>query len=163
VITKTDTSGSRLLEGAEFGLYREPYSKTDTPVETKVTDANGIATFKDIPYGNYFVLETVAPRGYRLNGEGKDANIISGDAVKLDFENRKKSKDLIIEEEEERSTPAQGGGGTNPATEKSDAKNIEVNPTTETDNQNTAVNPNAEITDDSASVNQMGNVNSGQT
>lgn len=52
------------LEGAEFLLTS---SSTSGFTQTATTDHNGTLSFKDIPLGTVHVVETKAPRGYRLD------------------------------------------------------------------------------------------------
>ena len=62
-VIKTDMAGNT-LSGAEFELYLN--NTNGTPVATKTTDANGVATFTDLVYGNYIIRETSAPTGYEI-------------------------------------------------------------------------------------------------
>lgn len=63
------------LAGAKFNLYRKTGTEVNTATDTKVntsgplvTDANGVATFTDIPAGNYYVIEDNAPNNYQVDG-----------------------------------------------------------------------------------------------
>lgn len=60
-VTKTNEKGE-VLPGAEFTLY-----SGSTVIQTATTGENGIATFSNVPFGNYTVKETKAPDGYLLN------------------------------------------------------------------------------------------------
>ncbi|GGH12953.1 collagen binding domain-containing protein [Paenibacillus segetis] len=65
-ITKVDqTDNSIVLPGAEFELYHKDFPTVK--VDTQVTGTDGIATFKNIPYGEYIVKESKAPYGYQVN------------------------------------------------------------------------------------------------
>ena len=61
-----------LLAGAKFNLYQkngtEPNIATDTFIKTVTTAATGVATFTDIPVGNYYVIEENAPNNYQVDG-----------------------------------------------------------------------------------------------
>lgn len=61
------------LPGAIFGLYTESdldFIKANELVSTAITDETGKAIFDvDLPYGDYYVKELVAPIGYELNDE----------------------------------------------------------------------------------------------
>jgi len=59
VILKTGVEDAP-LSGAEFTLY----DAGNNPIETQTTDADGKATFEDLVYGSYTIVETKAPRGY---------------------------------------------------------------------------------------------------
>ena len=48
------------LPGAEFSLY----DSSNNLVEVQTTGVDGIATFEDLVYGNYTMVETKAPHGY---------------------------------------------------------------------------------------------------
>ncbi|MFD2308250.1 MSCRAMM family protein [Enterococcus termitis] len=61
-VIKKDEAGTRLA-GAEF----EVYDSTDQLVGKVTTDANGVATLTDLPYGTYKLIETKAPEGYELD------------------------------------------------------------------------------------------------
>ncbi|MBQ9984446.1 MAG: hypothetical protein IJP29_07635 [Lachnospiraceae bacterium] len=75
LVKKTGGLSSIVLQGAEFTLYKynaltsayEEYKLSDGSTYVVTTDANGLATFKDLPYGTYMVKETKAPKGYVLN------------------------------------------------------------------------------------------------
>lgn len=64
VSSKDKTVG---LEGAVFSLFN-----TDTLAlygENYVTDKNGYLTVENLPWGNYFFMETKAPEGYTINSD----------------------------------------------------------------------------------------------
>ena len=86
-IEKTDdqTPATR-LEGAEFDIIKKEGMLT---VDHLVTDANGVAQSRELPWGEYLVRETKAPAGYIL-GEiiKKEAKIAEeGQIITLDFVN----------------------------------------------------------------------------
>lgn len=64
------------LKGAVFGLYaREDIMDVrgdliiahDSLVQKAVSNEDGMITFDDLPYGNYYIKELKAPKGYILN------------------------------------------------------------------------------------------------
>ncbi|MBR2601134.1 MAG: hypothetical protein IKE08_00425 [Clostridia bacterium] len=57
---KSDPSG-KPLPGVEFALYN---ASTMEKVETAVSDANGVFTFRKFDYGDWIIRETAAPEGY---------------------------------------------------------------------------------------------------
>ncbi|HBA05123.1 MAG TPA: hypothetical protein DCW51_14970, partial [Clostridium sp.] len=96
VITKTDMNG-RVLQGAEFTLY----DGDGKEVANAVSDKDGMATFKDVDYGNYTIKETKAPKGYILSKERIEVNINSSEVQKFTFKNEAEKiviKDQIKEE-----------------------------------------------------------------
>lgn len=70
-ITKSDSESNDVLQGAEFGIY----NKSNTLVETIVTDSTGVATSSKLPYGEYTIRETKAPTGYQLSSREITVNI----------------------------------------------------------------------------------------
>lgn len=53
------------VKGAEFGLYlRIGNSYYSPPAYKAVSDENGVLTFKNVEYGNYYLAEVTAPEGY---------------------------------------------------------------------------------------------------
>lgn len=76
-ITKYDAITGKTLPGATFALYRESNDQNglqtaqpggDTLVETCVSGADGTCTVDDLPFGQYWWLETAAPEGYTIPG-----------------------------------------------------------------------------------------------
>ncbi|OOM75099.1 Cna protein B-type domain protein [Clostridium puniceum] len=52
------------LSGAAFSLYKESDTEFKNPIQTQISDIQGLVNFADVPYGNYAIKETVAPIGY---------------------------------------------------------------------------------------------------
>lgn len=65
ILRKFDASDSnKLLQGAEFSLYRSTGELID---EGLITDEAGILTKKNLAVGDYYFKETKAPKGYILS------------------------------------------------------------------------------------------------
>lgn len=82
-------SDKKVLANAEFTLYDE----NRNVYKTFVTDSNGIGELKNIPYGVYYLRETVAPKGYKLNNNIYRVVIDEQDVVKKFLVINKKEKD----------------------------------------------------------------------
>ncbi|EFK94291.1 LPXTG-motif cell wall anchor domain protein [Finegoldia magna ACS-171-V-Col3] len=78
-IVKVDSETGEKLQGASFHLLGSGVSV--------VTDANGEATFTNIPPGTYSFQETKAPNGYKLDGEEKKINISDDGNVSVSGKN----------------------------------------------------------------------------
>lgn len=77
VVTKTDAEdGDKPLSGAKFELRRG-----DKAVDTQTTGDDGMATFEDVLYGSYTVVETEAPEGYVLDKTAHEAKVDTQDQV----------------------------------------------------------------------------------
>jgi uncharacterized surface anchored protein len=61
-VIKKDEAGTRLA-GAEF----EVYDNNNQLIGKVTTDANGVASLSDLPFGTYKLIETKAPEGYELD------------------------------------------------------------------------------------------------
>jgi uncharacterized surface anchored protein len=69
---------------SRFTLYRQDGTALGTPVagnENVAPDANGVVTFANVPFGDYFIVQTTAPSGYALPQRG-----MSGAAQNADME-----------------------------------------------------------------------------
>ncbi|MDZ5711359.1 SpaA isopeptide-forming pilin-related protein [Jeotgalibacillus haloalkalitolerans] len=107
-VTKVDEETGEVLAGATFEL--RACASADTPagdctlVETLTTDASGIISFRDLPLGEYVLIETEAPDGYRLLTAPVRITLADADAgeiVERTVENSKNGWEL----------PATGGIG----------------------------------------------------
>ncbi|MBR4965174.1 MAG: hypothetical protein IKY53_01635, partial [Lachnospiraceae bacterium] len=78
-LIKTNDDGTQLLAGAEFTLYKD--ANCSEVVTKAVTGQNGVAVLKDIPDGTYFMKETIAPAGYKINEDVYNVKIEQGQAT----------------------------------------------------------------------------------
>ena len=69
-IEKVDSENGTPLEGAEFTLY-----KNDIAIKKVKTDAEGLASFGYLLFGEYVLVETAAPEGYKLGESSYSVNI----------------------------------------------------------------------------------------
>ncbi|MEG1972181.1 MAG: SpaA isopeptide-forming pilin-related protein, partial [Oscillospiraceae bacterium] len=78
-LTKVGEDG-KFLQGAEIGVFRK---NGDLKIGNDVTtDAKGVAIVTDLPYGDYYFMETKAPAGYNVNNKHIDFEIrADGDDV----------------------------------------------------------------------------------
>ena len=66
---------TKRLEGAEFTLYRYEDGTLGEALMTVVSDRNGLAVFTDLVAGQYRIIETKAPDGYKLLANPVDFRI----------------------------------------------------------------------------------------
>lgn len=64
-VKKVDSKTGLGVPGAQF----EVYDTDDKHIATEMTDDEGVATFKGLLYGSYYVMESLAPPGYLLSDE----------------------------------------------------------------------------------------------
>ena len=64
-IYKYATNGGAALEDAEFTIYKDV--DLQQVIDVVTTDSNGIAQYKGLAAGTYYIKETKAPTGYRLD------------------------------------------------------------------------------------------------
>ncbi|MGL4848798.1 MAG: SpaA isopeptide-forming pilin-related protein, partial [Clostridium sp.] len=90
---KVDKEDGKVLEGAEFKLYKEGVSEA---IKTIKSDKDGKVEFADLEEGKYSIEEKVAPNGYEvsktkvtfeINKKGETVNLEG--LVKGKFENKK--------------------------------------------------------------------------
>ncbi len=68
---KVDRETEKTIEGAVFGLFRtdaEAFTE-DTALLTATSDENGVFSFENVPYGNWYVKELAPAEGYLPNEE----------------------------------------------------------------------------------------------
>ena len=108
VITKQDELTGSVLAGAEFTLYSQTDRREMNPImkaltgmnddyhvyrEGLKTDADGILKIENLPWDNYYLIETKAPQGYTLDSNTRYAFTI--DAGKLTGQLNGKTENII--------------------------------------------------------------------
>ncbi len=108
-VTKTGKGGA-LLQGAEFALYES--DGTTQVGDPETTNADGVAEFTGLPYGDYILKETAAPAGYVLSAQlsaGVTVKVDSAAAVTLTYSNdTRKGSIEITKKAAESSAPLPG-------------------------------------------------------
>lgn len=113
-LTKQDEKDGTKIEGATYGLYAngtiynengEIVYKANDLIRQEKTDENGIVTFDNIIWGNYYLKETRTVYGYELS-ETKHTFTISAsnvETIQTKTENEKRSKAIlqIIKQDDE--------------------------------------------------------------
>ena len=90
-ITKKETSTNSAIEGAGFTLYSDSSCNYVLKSEIK-TNANGVATFKNLATGSYYYKETFVPDGYIGDTNCRKADIINGSETTATINNSKEIK-----------------------------------------------------------------------
>ena len=86
-IIKVDSENSELLlAGAEFKLQKDGADVTDKngKVITVTTNSEGKAKFSELEPGTYTIIETKAPQGYSLLGDGIEVTVREGENLAFD-------------------------------------------------------------------------------
>ena len=97
---KTDAISGKPLAGAEIGLYA--YTDKDMTkfelVESMITGEDGLFSFTDIPYGNYYIMEIASPEGFILSDKKYPVDIFSdGLVVNISMVNQPEKGKIDIE------------------------------------------------------------------
>ncbi|MDT2838634.1 SpaA isopeptide-forming pilin-related protein [Vagococcus carniphilus] len=97
ILRKFDVSDSnKLLQGAEFSLYRSTGELID---EGLITDEDGILTKKNLVVGDYYFKETKAPKGYKLSNKQYDFKIEAdkiSEVKRLEVTNEKEEEEAKL-------------------------------------------------------------------
>ena len=118
-IVKSDSLSHEKLSDAVFSLYEmlgdEPDPENDKLVSDNLkTDNSGVASIK-VKYGSYYVIETAAPRGYKLDETPKKI-VLDGDhpnvVVTADIENDRKEGQFTLTKVSDRNKEAYLAGAT---------------------------------------------------
>ncbi len=94
-VIKKDGETGETIEGAVFAVYaaEDIYDSKKNVVHPKdymvsrgISDINGEIIFDDIKFpGKYYVKEIEAPKGYKLNDEKQEINILAGENTFLEM------------------------------------------------------------------------------
>ena len=77
-VKKVDAANeATVLSNATFAIYHnyDDAKEMKSAISQCITNSNGIAEFKDLLYGTYYVRETNAPEGYYLSAEIKTVQV----------------------------------------------------------------------------------------
>lgn len=92
------------LGGATFGLYKKISADLGALQSTAVTNATtGEILFTDIPYGDYYVKEIAAPKGYKINETKYNINAadITTDGMTITVGNDYGGNTYIVDDKED--------------------------------------------------------------
>lgn len=93
-VIKKDETGQLSLAGAKFEV-RDSQGKV---VGNITTDAKGIATLKELPFGTYTLIETRAPIGYELDSTPKYVTLSKNDPngkISIEVVNKKEAPPVL--------------------------------------------------------------------
>ncbi|MBR3275454.1 MAG: VWA domain-containing protein [Eubacterium sp.] len=128
IIQKRKQDGEMPLAGAVFSLYtKEGYESTPKadPIQTNLTSSSeegkeGLIDCGELPYGEYYLVETKAPDGYNLLSEAvtltvnaNGISILQGGSLRTDNDPDDTVYQAFITNDEGVELPNAGGIGTN--------------------------------------------------
>lgn len=94
-IKKVDAVTGTTLEGVEFKIYDK--ANPDVVVDTLITDEFGMATSKELPFGDYIIKESKTPNGYFPLAKDYEFKIDRHDkVVEFTIENKPILVDVIV-------------------------------------------------------------------
>ncbi|MGN0536803.1 MAG: leucine-rich repeat protein [Acutalibacteraceae bacterium] len=140
-IVKADETDGMGLEGAKFDVYRQdgdtPNPLTDTVIQSELTtDSSGMAKITDLKYGNYYLIETAAPKGYEVPSSEPIMAVLQDDnpgkILTVKVPNQRKDGQITIKKTSDRSSSANMEGAKF-AIYKSDGTMVKENLTTGSD------------------------------
>ncbi|WP_139891617.1 Cna B-type domain-containing protein, partial [Bacillus sp. D386] len=104
-VVKIDSADDeKVLEGAEFTL-----TDKDGNVQTLTTDQEGVAFFENLPYGEYELAETKAPKGYIFKeGQKWTVTIDDHSVVEMPIQNTKGTPSLEVSKTTDKQEYKQG-------------------------------------------------------
>lgn len=90
---KIDAGTEKPIPGAVFDVY----DTSDNKVASAETDENGVAVFENLPYGEYYAIESTAPDGYILSDKRFEFSITEdGQAVEETFEDENLMRNFSV-------------------------------------------------------------------
>ena len=109
ILTKKDENSSEVLEGASFDLYKvkEGNETEDVKQNTApyVTDENGVITANNLEPGDYYFVETEAPKEYALPEDPKTETVTikagqkDAQIIRIDMTNERAYGRLLLTKE----------------------------------------------------------------
>lgn len=106
-VLKRDANTGTPLAGASVHLWGKNLGDAEKIDLTRVTGADGIAYFNDLPPGTYVIQETQAPYGYNLNSEQQTVALQSRETIRKEIHNYRKDG-LIIKKVDVDGNPLSG-------------------------------------------------------
>ncbi len=103
IVLKTGTDDVP-LSGAEFTVY----DADGHAVDVKTTGEDGKATFEDLEYGDYTIVETKVPEGYLRDAESTPVSVTTTDDVNVTITNTLIRADAIVHKTDRYGTPLAG-------------------------------------------------------
>ena len=103
-VKKVSADGGELLNGAVFQVLDED----NNPIEDKIITTNGGSGKITLPLGKYYLKETVAPEGYKLNEELIPFEVTTNGRNTVTVKNTPKTGSLTIQKADKDGKPLLG-------------------------------------------------------
>ncbi|MEI5906807.1 SpaA isopeptide-forming pilin-related protein [Bacillus spongiae] len=105
-VTKIDMDSEEVLEGATFSLFD---AESNKKIETLTTGEDGKATFLNLLYGDYLLIEDEAPEGYLVGINNHHMVTVGADNNEVVVENQKIIRSIeVTKVDKETKEPLEG-------------------------------------------------------